>query len=123
EVAATPADETRCTFAPRRQRGRPLLGAKSPFLSWTRSPTSTPNCGRSRASDGEYAIETSKTGTPRRRTFLSRSVRGNSVSEMWWPRRAQGAGDCLPACRDRWWQSEAGSAVVLDDDERPTRAQ
>jgi hypothetical protein len=52
----------------RRHRGRFPIGARSPDISWTRSPASTPNCRHGRASPRSTISSIRRLRAPRRRS-------------------------------------------------------
>jgi hypothetical protein len=61
-----------------------MLGAKSPILSWTRSPTSTPNCGRGCESDRRARYRDFEDGdsTPDVLTYSARHARCAASAPM-----------------------------------------
>src|SRR5579883_6792 len=78
----------------RRERGRLLLGAESPFSSWTRDPASTPYCCHGRTRPGARLIDFEDEGPSRRHLILEvaqckfciRAARGLTCIRTWsWP--------------------------------------
>jgi hypothetical protein len=74
-----------------RERGRPFLGAMSPFSSWTRGPASTANCCHGLQGPGARLIDFEDRGLSRRQTVMEgdswkyciRAVQGWMCTKTW----------------------------------------